>query len=209
MPSLDSFAVQVFNDIRYDLLPPDVQLVVTNPMSAFISQVWLAIFLAFLLTLPLFIYKIVLYIRPALMPHEKKILLWIILPIALLFLSGAAYSYFFLVPITFKVLYPYATVIGAVSLFSVEEFIYYISGLMVAVGFMFLLPLLMILLSTARIIEVDFWKRGWRHAFVFFLVLSAIITPDGTGVTMILLFLPLAGLYLAGYFFANRLSRYV
>lgn len=209
LPTPNSFSVQVFNKIRHDLLPPDVQLVVTNPMSAFVSQILLSILLGFLFTMPFFIYKIILYIQPALLPQEKKAVLWSLLPLVFLFFSGVMFSYFFLVPATFKVLYPYATSIGATPFFSIDEFIYYVFGLMIAVGLMFLLPLFMILLSVMEIIEAEFWRRKWRYALLFFLILSAIITPDGTGITMVILFLPLIALYFAGYVFAGKLSRSV
>lgn len=206
LPTENSFSVQVFNKVKHDLLPPDVQLVVTNPMSAFVCQILLSILLSFLLTIPFFIYKIILYLQPALLPHEKKAVIWSLLPFALLFFAGSLFSYFFLIPATFKILYPYATIMGVLPFFSLNEFIYYVFSLMIAVGLMFLLPLFMILLSFVGVIKAEFWRRRWRHACLFFLILSAIITPDGTGITMAMLFIPLMALYFIGYFFANKLS---
>src|SRR3990167_4976447 len=52
LPTEISFSVQVFNKIRSDLLPLNVQLVVTNPMSAFVSQMLLSILLSFLFSNP-------------------------------------------------------------------------------------------------------------------------------------------------------------
>src|SRR3989344_4111715 len=72
LPAENSFSVLVFNKIRLDLLPQDVQLVVTNPMSAFVSQILLSILLSFLLTVPFLIYKIITYLHPALFLHERK-----------------------------------------------------------------------------------------------------------------------------------------
>ncbi len=207
MPTENSFSVQIFNQVRYDLLPSGVQLITTNPMSAFVAQICFSMLLGFITTIPFFLYAFILYIKPSLFPYEKKIVMWSLFPFVMLFFSGALFSYFLLIPATFKVLYPYTTILGAVPLFSVDEFIYYVIGLMLAVGMMFLLPLFMIVLSTTGIIEASFWLKKWQYAFLFFLILSAIITPDGTGVTMIMLFLPLVGLYFAGYFFANKLSK--
>ncbi|OGZ31523.1 MAG: hypothetical protein A3H02_02330 [Candidatus Niyogibacteria bacterium RIFCSPLOWO2_12_FULL_41_13] len=206
LPTENSFSVQVFNKIRQDLLPPDVQLVVTNPMSAFVSQILLSMLLSFLLTAPLFMYKIITYLHPALFLHERKAVLWSLFPLIFLFFSGSAFAYFFLIPAVFKTLYPYATGIGAVPFFSINEFIQYVFGLMIAVGLMFLLPLFMVLLSFMGIIKAGFWRKNWRHAFLFFLISSAIITPDGTGITMLMLFLPLAALYFTGYVFANKFN---
>lgn len=207
LPAQNSFSIQIFNRIKHDLLPPEVQLLVTNPMSAFVSQILLSMLLGFLSTMPFFIYKIILYVQPALLPHEKKAVLLSLLPFAFLFFSGAAFAYFFLIPATFEVLYPYATTIGAVPFFSIDEFIYYVFSLMIMVGLVFLLPLFMVILSILHVVEASFWIRKWKYACLFFLILSAIITPDGTGITMALLFLPLMALYFAGYFFAGRLSK--
>lgn len=207
LPYEDSISVQVFNKVRGDVLPPNVQLLVTNPMSGFLSQVSLAIFLAFLVTIPLFIYKITLYLRPALHEHEKRVLTWILWPTVFLFFSGCAFSYLFLVPATFSVLYPFATNIGATAFFSLDEFIYYVFSLTFYVGIMFLLPLFMIMLSLMGIVKAELWLRVWRHAILLFLVLAALITPDGTGITMAMLFVPLSSLYFVGYYFAKKLTK--
>ena len=207
LPSENSFTAQAFNMIRADLLPPDVKLLATNPMSAFVAQILLSMLLSFLLTTPFFIYKIILYLRPALFPHERRAVILSVLPLTLLFLSGSAYSYFFLIPTTFKMLYPYTTNIGAAAYFSINEFIHYVFGLMLYVGLVFLLPVFMVLLSWLGIIRAEFWKNKWRFALLLFLIGSAMITPDGTGVTMAMLFLPLMILYLAGYALAHKLVK--
>lgn len=206
VPSKISFSVEAFNIIQKGLLPSGIQLVVTNPMSAFVAQVLLSIVLSFLVTLPFLLYGIISYIHPALTYPERRAVILSLAPFLLLFLSGCAFSYFFLVPATFEVLYPYAVAIDAAPFFSVDEFIYYVSGLIFVVGVMFLLPIFMIVLSFLKIINPVFWKNQWRIAILLFLILCAIITPDGTGVTMILLFLPLMVLYFAGYYFANRIK---
>lgn len=208
LPTENSFSVQVFQKIRHDLIPPDVQLIVTNPMSAFVSQIVLSMLLSFLLTTPFFLYKIIMYLRPALLLHERRAVVWSLLPLVFLFFSGSAFSYFFLIPATFKVLYPYTTIIGAVPFFSIDEFMYYVFSLTIVTGIMFLLPLFIILLSSMGIIPAEVWKRNWRYACLFFLILSAIITPDGTGVTMTMLFFPLTALYFTGYVFADRVNRH-
>jgi sec-independent protein translocase protein TatC len=199
LPSDDSLVTQVFNRIRTDLIPVDVELIVTNPMSAFLAQISLSLLLSFLITTPIFIYKIILYFRPALYPEERRAVMLSVAPLTLLFLGGAAYSYFFIIPATFKILYPFTTSLGVVAYFALDEFIGYVISLTISVGFMFLLPVFMVLLSWLKIIKAEFWKRYWKFAMLFFLIGSAIITPDGTGITMLMLFLPLMGLYFAGY----------
>ena len=84
---------------------------------------------------------------------------------------------------------------GAAPFFAIGEFVYSVLGLMLAVGIMFLLPIFMSILSWVGLIEAGFWKNNWKYAFLVFLIFSAIITPDGTGITMAILAIPLVGLY--------------
>lgn len=198
LPSSNTFAVFIFNRIEHDLLPQGVHLVVTSPLSGFISQVVLSLLLALVPTFPFFLYKMIQYLSPALFEHEKKAVMKFLVPLVALFIAGALFAYFVIIPLTFKLLFPYATSIGATPFFGVDEFINSVVSLMVATGVMFLLPLCMILLSFIGLVDGDFWKTKRRYALLFFLIFSAIITPDGTGVTMVLLFVPLALLYEAG-----------
>lgn len=207
LPSQNSFSVAVFKKIQYDLLPPDVHLVVTNPMSAFVSQILLSLLLAFIITFPFFLYKIIKYLTPALFQNEKKLIFQSLLPSVLLFFAGCIFAYYFLIPAAFKILYPYAVAINAVLFFSVNEFISSVLGLMITTGIMFLLPLFMVMLSFIGFIKPVFWRRKWRHALLFFLIFSAIITPDGTGITMMILFFPLMGLYFAGCMLTSRFDK--
>lgn len=206
-PMERSFSVEVFNRMRADVLPQGVQLVVTDPMNAFIAQILLSLLLGAFATFPFFLYRFILYVRPALFPRERKMLLWCMLPSTALFFSGAAFAYLYLVPATFKVLYPYAVILGVTPFFTVNEFIYYIFSMAAVTGVMFLLPLFMVAASLMGIVPAAFWADKWHYAIVSFLLLSAAVTPDGTGVTMILLFIPLAGLYGLGYLLARYVSK--
>jgi sec-independent protein translocase protein TatC len=197
-PSLHSFSGLLLEKLQSDLLPQGVQLIVTNPLSAFISQIIVSLFSSFCLTLPYLLYKAVSYLFPALLEKEKKIILWILVPSVILFFVGCFFSYSFLIPTTFKILYQYAAVMGIITFFSVQEFISLVLGMMAAVGVMFLLPIFMIFLSFLGLVSSDFWKNNWRYSILIFLIFSAIITPDGTGITMTMLALPMAGLYFLG-----------
>jgi len=61
LPTLYSFSSQIFRKIQQDLLPNGVQLIVTNPLSAFLAQVLFSLLLAFIITSPFFLYKTIFY----------------------------------------------------------------------------------------------------------------------------------------------------
>ena len=192
------FSLLFFDKIKEDLLPQGVELIVTNPMSAFLSQIVISFVLAFMVISPFIIYGIVKYLSPALYEEERKTLFKLIIPFTFLFVGGSIFSYFFIIPPSFKILYSFTKAMGAAPFFAIGEFVYSVLGLMLAVGIMFLLPIFMSILSWVGLIEAGFWKNNWKYAFLVFLIFSAIITPDGTGITMAILAIPLVGLYGVG-----------
>ena len=204
LPTDPPFSVQLFEKMQQDLLPSGVQLIVTNPLSAFLSQIKISLSMAFFLSFPYFLFRIIGFFAPALYKKEKKAMLKLLFPSLILFAGGCSFAYFILIPPTFKILYSYTIAMGALPYFSVTEFVTLIFGFMMAVGIMFLLPIFMVLLTRMGIVENTFWKENWKYSFLFFLIFSAIITPDGTGITMIILSVPLSLLYFLGIGIGGR-----
>ena len=204
-PTDFSFAVRLFTDMTVDLIPSGVTLIVTSPLTAFVAQIKIALLLSFICTLPFLLYRFIQYFSPALYLSERLAILKVAVPSAFLFALGAVFAYTALIPPTFSILYSYTDIIGATPFFSVNEFINLILALVVVSGIMFLLPICMALLTRFDIVPSTFWREEWRYAVIFFLVLSAIMTPDGSGVTMVLLSLPLAGLYGIGFIVSKKL----
>ena len=198
IPSLHSISAYFLETAKQDLLSEEIKIVTLNPLNAFLSLMIISLVLAFIISFPFFLYKLIKYLSPALYQKEKKAIFKVLIPSILLFISGCLFAYFLLIPLTFKVLYSFAIVIGAEPLFYITQFVSLVLGLMIVVGIIFLLPVFMSLLTRFGIVEGQFWKKNWKYAIFIFLVFSAIITPDGTGITMMLLSLPMAGLYFLG-----------
>lgn len=207
MPAFSSVSAQFFKKFQKDILGDKIQLIVTNPLSAFLGQALTSLMLAFISFFPFFIYKIIRYISPAFYRDEKKVLFKILIPSLILFIGGCIFAYFILIPPTFKILYSYAETIGAVQFINVNEFIIYVFGIMITSGILFLLPVMMATLNYLGVVDSSFWKDNWQYAVLFFLIFSAIITPDGSGITMLILSLPLSVLYFGGFIAGKKIQR--
>ena len=194
----ESIALQVFLRMKQDLVPDSVQLIVTSPTTGFVSQVTIAFLLSFFLAFPYFLYRVVMYLSPALQATERSLLFLITIPALLLFTGGAVFAYFFLIPSVFRVLYSFVLPGTAISFLAVDEFIGTVCSLMFTSGLMFLLPIAMILINFTGIVPRDFWYQNWRVSVLTLLTISAIITPDGSGTSMLILSFPLIGLYALG-----------
>lgn len=210
-PSYNSISAMFFKKIQGDLLIKKMELIVTSPLDALWVQIGISLFLAFIVTLPILLYKLIVFFSPALKKKEKRAILKALVPSIILFVGGCVFAYYVLIPSTFKFLYPYVLAMGARPFFMINQFVSLVLILIAAVGLVFLLPIFMILLTRLGIVKPDIWKKNWRYAILIFLVLAAIITPDGTGITMILLAGPLTGLYLVGYWLSkprNHTNQY-
>ncbi len=195
-----------FEIIHRDLLPKEMQLIVTNPLNALLIQIEISLFLAFIVSLPFLLYKVIAYISPALYKHEKKTIIKAVLPTALLFVLGALFAYFLLIPYTLRIMNLYVSSSGALSFFEINEFVSMVIALTLATGFMFLLPVFMKILNSLGIVDKPFWIKNFKYALIIFLIFSAIITPDGTGITMLMLSIPLTLLYFLGYLFSKNIN---
>ena len=128
----------------------------------------------------------------------------IISPIFLLFIIGVVFSYVLVIPLTLDFLYKYGESIGAETLLTVNDFIAFVLQFILAFGIAFQLPVLMYVLSLSGLTDSKFWQRNFRYAIIIITVFGAIITPDGTGVTMWFIALPMIGLYAVGIIAIRR-----
>jgi sec-independent protein translocase protein TatC len=202
LPSLnlrEGIAQQFFVAIRTWLVPSYVNPVVLTPFEPVIVQFKVALFLALVATSPVSTYEFWRFVAPALKPNEKRLLVRVSLPVVLLFLTGVAISFLVVLPFTFSFLYGIAIAMGAQPLLQLQEFLDFVLLFSLAFGIAFELPVVMYGLSVLGIVEADFWKEHWRFAVVGIVFFGAAITPDGSGVTMMLVSVPMLALYAGGY----------
>jgi sec-independent protein translocase protein TatC len=53
-------------------------------------------------------------------------------------------------------------------------------------------------ISLTGVTDASFWRKNFRYSVLIFVIFGAVITPDGSGITMWLMTGPMIGLYLAG-----------
>jgi sec-independent protein translocase protein TatC len=170
------------------------KLTVFHPAAAFKIIMNLSFVLGTLFASPVIVWHLWGFLSPALYTHEKKVVIPVLLLAVVLFLAGAALSWFVILPITLKFL----AGIQAESLQTVYGFSEYFGfaiGMTVALGAAFELPTVILLLSMLGIVTPAMLNRFRRFAIVGSIVLAAFITPGGDPFSLMLLTFPLYGLY--------------
>ncbi len=209
-PTSDNVAAQFFLAVKSYLIPDRVGGIPLNfsyqqPWDAYIVMFKVAFFLAIVFGSPFIVYELAQFIGPALRPTEKRIILRITLPVLFLFLAGVTMCFVIVLPFTFNLLFSVQNLMGANFLILYgDNFIDFVLLFSLAFGVAFQLPVVMYGLSAVQIVSADFWKRHWRIATAGIFLFGALITPDGSGVTMMLVSVPMLALYLVGYAFARR-----
>ena len=207
VPTIDgqSASQLVFKAIVRDLAPEGVVIAASSPLSPFTAQMAVSLFLAFVMLSPVMVYATVRYVAGALESHERRVIYMATAPASLLFIAGVVFSYYLLLPITFNALYSLAQGLGVPHYFFLEDFITTTLGLLAVGGFIFLIPVIMPLLTFMGVVPVHTWVQRWRTVLLTALIFAAIITPDGSGISMVILSLPI----FIGYFVGLLLSRVI
>ena len=201
----DNIAIQLTTFMKDTLLPQEVSLIQTAPGQAFFSQVFIAILLSILISMPLIIREMYAFISPAFSKSAKSVFaIKTFAPTILLFVVGVIFSYIIVIPFILNFLYAYGEAIGVATFFNINEFFPFVLQLLVAFGIAFELPAIMYALSLTGIVDTVFWKRNFRYAVIAFVIFGAVITPDGGGISMWLVVAPMIALYLAGLMVVKR-----
>ncbi|MCY4491837.1 MAG: twin-arginine translocase subunit TatC [Thaumarchaeota archaeon] len=204
---LDNMAAQITNHMRDTLVPENVQLIQTAPGQAFFAQVYIAALVGILASMPIIVREMVGFIKPALKESEINVGRGISIPAVGLFAAGCIFSYFFVVPYILEFLYRYGESAGLVTFLNVMDFVTFVLQFLLAFGLSFQLPLVMYAVTASGATDTKFWRRNARYAIIVIVIFGAIITPDGSGVTMWFIAGPMIALYAAGMVIIERKAR--
>ncbi|MDO9546514.1 MAG: twin-arginine translocase subunit TatC [Pelolinea sp.] len=159
------------------------------------------------IAMPVILYELLAFIMPGLKIKEKK---WVGLAVifgTILFLAGAAFAYYVMLPTSLTFLLQF---LGVETKPRLSSYINFITTLIFWLGVGFQFPILVFSLAKLRIVSVRSLAKGWRYAIVAIAILAAMITPTVDPVNMALLMAPLFLLYLLSIlfaFFATRKDR--
>lgn len=200
---LENIASQVISRVAHDTLPSFVKLVVTAPGQAIVAQLYVSVLLGLIVGMPIIAREVGGFLNPALYPHERRMILNLLVPATVLFASGALFSYVLMVPFMLDFLYRYALVSGpagqVLTFITIDGLMGFVFVFLAAFGLIFQLPIIMSVVTKVGVVQPSFWIKYLRYAFLAFVIFGAVMTPDGSGITMWFVALPMTALYILGY----------
>ncbi len=161
----------------------------------FLTTLTVCAYFALLFTLPLLIYEGYAFVIPALDPSERRVATPLMMVAPVLFVAGAGFAYWFVLPPAIHFLQGYNSnqfdiLVQAKAYYGFEIFT------MLGIGLTFQLPLGLLGLHRLGVINGRTLTRHWRYATVIMAVIAAAL-PGADPVTTGLEMLPLVVLYLA------------
>ena len=209
----NNLAIQLTSYMKEALLPPEVKLIQTAPGQAFFAQIYVSLLIGIIGSMPIIIKEIFGFISPAIVDdrkyqQKKKIgIVNVFLPAISLFIAGIIFSYILVIPFTLDFLYKYGQAIGVETFLNINDFISFVLQFFLGFGIAFELPIIMYAIALTGIINTKFWRNSFRYAVIIFVIFGAIITPDGSGITMWFVAVPMIVLYLIGVVSIERREK--
>lgn len=177
------------------ILPPDqAHLYYTGIADKFLVYFKLSMLAAFILVSPYILYQVWKFVAPGLYKNERKLIIPFILLGTVAFIIGASFAYYLVIPYGYHFLINFGSPDDR-PLITLTEYFRLTLKLLFAMGLIFEVPVVLVLLAKMGIVRSEFLSRYRRHAAVLVAVVSAIITPTPDAFTMILVMVPLYILY--------------
>jgi sec-independent protein translocase protein TatC len=185
-----------------------VKLSILGPAKAFKVLMQVGIYGGFVLSTPAILFFLAQFILPALHVHEKRLLYRIAGVSGGLFFLGLAFCYFLILIICLSTTVTFTNWLGfSAELWTADEYISFVCWFMLGMGIAFQLPLVLLTLVHIGILSASKLSEYRSYWVIIGLVLCAFITPDGSPITLLLLFGPLHLLYEASVIIAYAWER--
>jgi sec-independent protein translocase protein TatC len=176
--------------------PPhkQVSMVYTAPLEQFLTYLKLSGIAGLVLAFPVIGWQLYRFIAPGLYKRERNAFLPFLIASPVLFLMGAALVYYVMLP--FVMIFSLGQQINGVTEYlpRVDDYLKLATGLVLAMGLCFQLPVILTLLGMAGLIGSATLMSGWRYAVVGIFAVAAVVTPPDP-ISMMSLALPICLLF--------------
>ncbi|MBI2889537.1 MAG: twin-arginine translocase subunit TatC [Nitrospirae bacterium] len=191
--------------LRAALPAANVGIIFTGVGEAFETYMWMSIAAGALIASPVVFWQFWAFVAPGLYQRERKIVLGLVGTCLFLLFAGIAFGYLVALPLVLRFFLSF----GGASLMPAPrmgEYLTFIAWFLLIFGFMFQLPLVMVLLSRLGIVNPATFSKNRSYAIVIILIIAAILTPPDA-VSMIVLAAPVLLLYEIGILASKVLAR--
>ncbi|GMA39582.1 Sec-independent protein translocase protein TatC [Mobilicoccus caccae] len=166
-----------------------------NLTDPFVVQLQVSLFVALIISSPVWLWQVWAFIVPGLRKNEKRVAVLFITCSVPLFLAGCWLAYLTLDQAV-NVLLAFTPSVGD-NIIDASFYLKFVMRFILAFGFAFLLPIVQVALNLVGVLSARAMLKGWRWAVLTVFIFAALMTPTPDPYTMLGLALPMCGLYFA------------
>ena len=187
-------------------LKTEIEIQAIRPAGMFTAKVNISLLLGFALALPYVLYQLWTFVSPGLHDNEKKYVPLVIFFCCILFLVGAAFAFYILIPVMVR-FFVQLHVPDIKPQWDIGFYVGLVNKMVLIMGVVFQMPAVVAFLTWLRILNAGVLKRVWRIALVVIFIAAAVITPTGDPYTQTLVAIPLVVLYFISMGIAALIGR--
>jgi sec-independent protein translocase protein TatC len=176
---------------------PD-DLIFYGPTEALFASIKVSLLAGVVLSLPVILYQFWKFVEPALLPREQRWAIPLFCLGAGLFILGLVFCNLVILPLVIQFFVSFGMDRELTPQLGVGTYVDFNVKFLLIFGFAFELPLVLTLLSRAGVVSAARLALYRKHFALSAVIISAIVTPDATLFTMLLMAIPLVILYEIG-----------
>jgi sec-independent protein translocase protein TatC len=173
--------------------------------EGFTTTLTVVAYAALVIALPVLLYQLYAYVLPAFSPAERKVAKPLMMMIPVLFVGGAAFGYYLVLPAAIKFLLHFNA-----DEFNTEirarDYYYFVTTTLLACGLVFQMPVVILAMTRLGIVDAEKLRKNRRYAILGCAVVAAAL-PGVDPVSMTIEMLPLIVLYELSILLARVFGR--
>ncbi|WP_179998561.1 twin-arginine translocase subunit TatC [Acinetobacter sp. YH12239] len=202
------FANKIYNAIALPLqakLPANAHMIATDITSTFVAPIKLVFFVTLIILFPFIFYKLYVFLKHALYLKERKIFFFFFPSSIVLFYSGIALGYFFILPAVLG-FFIGVSPDSVTPMTDIQQYLLFCIKFFFVLGLIFQVPLVIMITVYWGLVDIETIQKNRPYIFIFCFFIAMFVTPPdilsmAIGGTMIYL------LFEIGLLFSRILSQ--
>lgn len=192
-----------FKDELFRMVSRPITALGVNPVASTLTegfnlQLKLAAMAAVFLASPFILAQVWLFIAPGLYKHERRYALPFIVFSTVLFVLGGMFGYFIAFPFAASFLLNWNREMGLTPMFIASSYFDLFIAVELGLGVIFEIPAVIFVLARIGLVTGGFLLRNTKYAILIAFIVAAIITPTSDIPNLMIMAVPIIGLYMVG-----------
>lgn len=183
-------------------LPEGMRLQALRPAETLLAYFKVSLATGAALAMPVIVSQVILFVLPALHPHERKYLYFAVPSVTVAFCIGLAFGFFLVIPFAVRYLMGFGGELAQPG-WSLDAYLEFVTSLLFWIGVSFETPIFIFFLAKIGVVNAQRLGGFRKYALVGSFVIAALITPTPDPINQSIIAIPIYLLYELGVLLAR------